>query len=204
MRLGKLFIYFSFFLIMASFVALSCRSRDKAKSERLSYTEYLAKKGKKTVDTKKTTRKTTHRPAGNSFYDRYSRKMGVDFNGTEDPELIKEVETWIGTPYKYGGYTKRGTDCSGFVKTVYKKVYNIDLNRSAKDLVKNARLVSKNRLRFGDLVFFKINKPRVSHVGIYLGENKFIHASSSRGVVVSDLTATYYTKYFYKGGRVNN
>lgn len=182
-----------------------CHTKNRSKNRRQTYTEYLKSKNNNNRIINKPA-ETKNKPSGSrgnkTFYNRYAHKLGVDFNGNEDQELIKEIETWIGTPYKYGGTSKSGTDCSGFVQTVYKKIYNINLNRSARDLVKNTRLISKSQLKCGDLIFFKIKKPRVSHVGIYLANNKFVHASSSRGVVVSDLTATYYTKYFYKGGRI--
>lgn len=209
--------HFSFTIITFLIVVFvsACHTKKKPRTQRQTYTEYLQSKKNKTNNRTYNNRPNKNPHAENNtpappktkgskgFYDSYSKKLGVDFNGNEDKELIKEIETWIGTKYKYGGTSKSGTDCSGFVKTVYKKIYNIDLNRSARDLVKNTRLISKSQLKCGDLVFFKINKPQVSHVGIYLANNKFVHASSSRGVVVSDLTATYYTKHFYKGGRIN-
>ncbi len=136
------------------------------------------------------------------FYRHYSNKWNVNFTGKEDRALIEEIDKWIGTPYKYAGASLSGTDCSGFVSSVYNNVYNIRLSRSTKDMVNDTRLINKSQLEFGDLVFFKIKKPVVSHVGIYIKDNKFVHASSSRGVVISDLTATYYTKYFYKGGKI--
>jgi cell wall-associated NlpC family hydrolase len=136
------------------------------------------------------------------FYAKYSKKLGVKFKGTEDKKLIEAIAGWIGTPYVYGGCTKSGTDCSGFIKTLYKDVYNIDLNRSAYDLYKDVEEVKKKDLKFGDVVFFKISGTKISHVGLYLADNKFVHAASSKGVMVSDLTETYYTKYYYCSGRI--
>lgn len=196
--------------LFSSLLIVSCHTKNKPRNHhRQTYTEYLEGKNKKPSETytkpssTNNTKPDSPAKGTKAFYDKYGQKLGIDFNGNEDKRLIEEIDTWIGTPYKYGGTSKSGTDCSGFVQTVYKKLYNIDLNRSAKDLVLNTRLISKSQLECGDLVFFKINKPQVSHVGIFLANNKFVHASSSRGVVVSDLTATYYTKYFYKGGKIN-
>lgn len=223
---------YTYFFIIAVLLSFSCRThRDNTdKTQRQTYSQYLEEKKsgdhikghhqkspktqkyKNRWEQKHQTKnkeddpydKTEDKPKeSKGFYSKYGEKWGVEFKGNENPELIKEVDDWIGTPYKYGGTSKAGTDCSGFVITVYKKVYGVDLNRSARDLVQNTRLINENELRFSDLVFFKIEKNTVSHVGIYLGSNKFVHASSKRGVVVSDLTATYYQKYFYKGGRVN-
>lgn len=140
----------------------------------------------------------------NEFYSEYSKLLGVELNGNEDKEFIKTVAAWLGTPYKYGGASKEGTDCSGFVKTVYESLYKVSLYRSAADLIKNTEIISRKNLETGDLVFFKINSSKVSHVGIYINENKFIHASSSKGVIVSDLEMDYYKKYFYCGGRVKS
>lgn len=136
------------------------------------------------------------------FYKKYSEILGVELSGKEDKKLIEAVSGWLGVKYLYGGNTKKGTDCSGMVGSIYKEVYNINLNRSANDQVKNCDPVNKNNLKTGDLVFFKINNTKVSHVGIYIGRYKFIHASTSKGVIVSNLNEDYYKKYFYSGGRV--
>lgn len=136
-------------------------------------------------------------------YKKYTKIFGVEFAGNEDKKLLDELSTWIGTPYVYGGESKNGTDCSGMVQTVFKTVYNASLYRTAYDLTKNCDLVKKKDLKCGDLIFFKINNTKISHVGIYLANSKFIHASS-KGVMVSDLTETYYIKYYYSAGRVKN
>ncbi len=136
-------------------------------------------------------------------YKTYSKIFSVEFTGNEDKKLLDELSAWIGVPYVYGGESKTGTDCSGMVQTVFKTVYNVCLYRTAYDLAKNCDSVGKKDLKTGDLIFFKINSTKVSHVGIYLAKNKFIHASS-KGVMVNDLTETYYTKYYYSGGRVKD
>jgi lipoprotein Spr len=85
---------------------------------------------------------------------------------------------------------------------VYKKVYGITLKRSANDIFLQAAPVKRNELREGDLVFFKINSDKVGHVGIYLSGDRFVHASTSRGVVISSLNETYWQKHYHGGGRV--
>jgi len=136
------------------------------------------------------------------FYSVYSKKLGVKLNGTEDKKLISCMASWLGTPYKYSGETRQGTDCSGMVMAIYKEVYKKDLFRSSMDQMKNVTLIKKEELRTGDLVFFKIGGDKVSHVGIYIGESKFIHASIQKGVVINSLEEEYYRKCFFMGGRV--
>jgi cell wall-associated NlpC family hydrolase len=85
---------------------------------------------------------------------------------------------------------------------VYRKVFDIGLYRSSAEQIKNTEAVEKKDLRCGDLVFFKISGSRISHVGMYIADNKFIHASTKRGVVVNDLTETFYSQHFYSAGRV--
>jgi lipoprotein Spr/probable lipoprotein NlpC len=137
-----------------------------------------------------------------NFYAYYSKKLGINLTGKENKKLIKTVAGWKGTPYKYGGTTKSGTDCSGFVSQIYKEVYGIKLHRTSRDMYKNdVKRISKNNLKCGDLVFFKTSGKKVSHVGIYIADNKFIHAAS-KGVVVNSLDDSYYKKTYYKSGRV--
>jgi len=136
------------------------------------------------------------------FYAYYSKKLGINLTGKENKDLIKTVSEWKGTPYKYGGTTKSGTDCSGFVSSVYQEVYHKKLHRSSKDMYKyDVNKISKKNLKAGDLIFFKTSGKKVSHVGIYIADNKFIHAAS-KGVMVNDLDDTYYKKTYYKSGRV--
>lgn len=133
--------------------------------------------------------------------------LGVDVDETDDWPLLIETSQWLGTPYVYGGNKKSGTDCSGFTSQVFKKVYNIGLHRRAVDQYKkDCKTVHKSKLQMGDLVFFATgsSSSTVSHVGIYLKDNRFIHASSSRGVVVDNLTGNYYVKHWVNGGRVKN
>jgi len=138
----------------------------------------------------------------NNVYTDLSNKLGVDLKGDEDIALITEIAKWLNTPYKYGGNDKAGVDCSGFTMTVYQNVYKIKLYRSSIDQLKNATFIDKADLKAGDLLFFITYGKNVSHVGIYISKNKFIHASSIKGVVINDLNDEYYKKTFYKAGRV--
>ena len=118
------------------------------------------------------------------------------------PYLFYQVYDWLGTRYKYAGKTKKGIDCSGFVREMYSSTYCVSLSGGSRDIWPTVMPVEKEALQEGDILFFKIKKGQISHVGIYLGNNKFAHASVKQGVIVSDLEEDYYKKYFYKGGRV--
>ncbi len=183
----KHLLSFVFVLSVASLLLSGCRSpRRTAEPDRISkhfelYMEQVA----------------------DNNYDEFSEKVGYTLNGDENPDLLREIISWIGTPYLYGGTTRRGADCSGFVQSVYRTVYGINLDRSTSDMVNNGRRInSKSRLREGDLVFFRITGRRISHVGIYISNDYFAHASSSRGVVVDNLNQRYYADRFAFGGRV--
>jgi lipoprotein Spr len=130
-----------------------------------------------------------------------SQIMGVALSATSNMKLFHFVYDWIGTPYHFGGNTRRGIDCSAFTKELYSEVFNLDIKRSSRDIFSMVNPVGKDDLKEGDLVFFKIHSRRISHIGIYLGNNKFAHASS-RGVAISSLDDNYYSRYFYKGGRL--
>lgn len=134
-----------------------------------------------------------------------SIKLGMDIDRTDHHPLYIESARWIGTPYRSGGDNKRGTDCSGLTTQIYKKVYHIRLERSSEEQrKKNCHKIKKKNLKEGDLVFFSNQKKKreATHAGIYLKNNKFIHASTSRGVIISDLDETYYRKTWLSGGRV--
>lgn len=117
--------------------------------------------------------------------------------------LEKEARSWLGTPYRYGGETRKGTDCSGLVMSVYRDVAGIKLPRSSREMQAECQPIKTSQLRKGDLVFFSSSKRgRVTHVGLYLENGNFIHASSSRGVIISNLDEDYYARHFHSAGRV--
>ena len=112
------------------------------------------------------------------------------------------MHDWEGTPHKMGGNTKKGVDCSGFVIQAYLQVYNTNFSgRRAEDLFGETTPIKKDKLQKGDLVFFKINGRRIDHVGIYIQDGDFAHTSSSRGVMISNLSEAYWAKRFFMGGR---
>jgi cell wall-associated NlpC family hydrolase len=140
--------------------------------------------------------------ADKQFIETYSARLGITLKPGCNKRLIETVTSWLNAPYKYGGNSKQGTDCSGFVQQVYAEVYGISLARSAADIFAQCKKINRSELKEGDLVFFKINTSKVGHVGIYLTDEYFIHASTKKGVIVSSLTEEYYAKYFYSAGRI--
>lgn len=121
-------------------------------------------------------------------------------------ELFESIEGWFGTPYVLGGNTKKGVDCSGFVVNVYKKVFDKTLPRTVQ-YQKSTGVPVTGRLQPGDLVFFNIDGSRVSHVGIYVFDGKFIHAASAGpevGIIKSSLNEKYYKKRYVFARRIVN
>ncbi len=132
----------------------------------------------------------------------YSKLLNCEVESLPYPDMYQTIYEWLGTPYRYSGDCKEGVDCSGFVCMLYKESFGVTLANSSAEIFKETKPVKKSALKEGDLVFFKIKKKKISHVGVYIGHNKFAHASVQNGVIISDLDEPYYKKYFYKGGRV--
>lgn len=121
----------------------------------------------------------------------------------EQNALVKEAKRWLGTKYKYGGHSRSGTDCSGMVMEVYRKVCDVALPRSSHEQQAYCKGISKKDLMEGDLVFFATGRGKtVSHVGMYIGDGKIVHASASKGVIVSHLDDKYYLRTYHSSGRV--
>lgn len=123
-------------------------------------------------------------------------------NKPKQGKLADYCEAWLGTPYRAGGETKQGVDCSGFVSNVYKDVYGIKLPRRSQDMEKACKTTkSLSNLKEGDLVFFN-NKAggQTNHVGIFLDSQRFIHASTSKGVTISQFNEKYWSERFRCGG----
>jgi murein DD-endopeptidase / murein LD-carboxypeptidase len=121
-------------------------------------------------------------------------------------KVIGEAKSLVGTPHVMGGYSSRGIDCSGLVKFAHEQA-NVDLPRSSHDQARYGTIVSPGEeLQRGDIVFFHSTYRKanlVTHTGIYLGNNEFIHASSKRGVTVSKLNSDYYRKHYLFATRLN-
>jgi cell wall-associated NlpC family hydrolase len=145
-------------------------------------------------------------PVDNSKFVEHIEKL-KDFNValTMREKVLLEVIKYLETPYKYGGNTQKGIDCSAFTLQVYKNSFAFELPRSTSQQYKIGDSIDKDELKFGDLVFFNTRKKSFpGHVGIYLGENKFAHASRSFGVTISSLESSYYKKRYVGARRIEN
>ena len=132
-------------------------------------------------------------------------RLGLNKNRKDNPALYAEAASWYHVPHVDGGTSRKGTDCSFLVYSIYKTVYHKTLERNSADMLhKNCKRISRKKLKEGDLVFFSTGKSKtnISHVGIYLKDNKFVHTSTSKGVNISDLDEDYYRRVWVCGGRV--
>ena len=134
---------------------------------------------------------------------KYSIKMDIAVEEINNIPLLTKIDEWWGTPYCLGGSSKGCIDCSYFTLDVMKSTYNINLKRTAAEQYEQSEKINWADLKEGDLIFFKTEgRKNITHVGIYLTNNKFAHASTSQGVTISDLTESYWQKRLYSLGRV--
>lgn len=129
-------------------------------------------------------------------------KLGVTAREIKQNKLYAFVSEWYGTPYKYGGCKKDGVDCSCFTGILYEQVYGRKLGRTTDDMFKECKAISPEEAKEGDLFFFKINGNSISHVGVFLKNKLFVHASTSKGVIINSIEEAYYKKYLFSAGRV--
>ena len=118
----------------------------------------------------------------------------------KNKNLYKFITDWVGVKYKLGGLDKSGIDCSGFALLLQKDIYGATLPRRSKDQAETIKQKSLAELQEGDLIFFSFGRQEVDHVGVYLNGNFFVHASTTRGVVVDNLTSPVYQKGMVKVG----
>jgi lipoprotein Spr len=122
-------------------------------------------------------------------------------------EILTEAESYLGTPYRYGGMTRTGIDCSAFVLSVFGAVAGVNLPRVAASQAQEGEKIEKENLEKGDLVFFSQGRGRISHVGIVEnvdedGAVRFIHSATSKGVMISSLTDSYWGPKFRFAKRI--
>lgn len=132
---------------------------------------------------------------------KYATMMNREVETISNTPLYNFIDEWWATRYHYGGNDKRGIDCSAFTGRVLATVYGVTLPRTAADQYKASERISKENLQEGDLVFFN-TRGGVSHAGVYLGNNYFVHSSVNWGVTISSLNDDYYSRKFISGGRV--
>ncbi len=143
----------------------------------------------------------------NTAYKTFSSQspIGKGLNKARNITLESEARKWIGTPYKWGGISRRGVDCSAFVQNVYKNI-GVNLPRTAHQQFESSLIVNRSSRKAGDLIFFKKNgkssRGNVTHVGIYLGNGKLIHSSTKKGVIIQDVDNSYLGRRYFAVGRV--
>ncbi len=135
---------------------------------------------------------------------KYAGMIAVSPKDIKNEPAYRFIDTWMGTPYRYGGTSKLGIDCSAFTQRFYEEVYHTNLPRTTVEQITLIKKKKMRKLKEGDLVFFTFGKKRKNdHVGIYLQNGYFVHASSAKGVTISNLQDKAYKEKYCKGGRVN-
>ena len=132
---------------------------------------------------------------------KYSILLNTEVENVNNPELYRKIDEWFGTRYRYGGTTKQGIDCSAFMQVLFASVYGFTLPRTSRDQYQLSTKISRAEMKEGDLLFFNTTGG-ISHVGFYLQNNKFVHASTG-GVTISDIFDPYYLRRFMAVGRIN-
>ena len=133
---------------------------------------------------------------------RYATLLDVKEKDLDNEKLYRFIDSWLGVPHRQGGMDKNGVDCSGFTTLLENEIYDRSLPRTASLMAGEVKRKYVEELKEGDLVFFDFEGQKFSHVGVYLQNNKFVHASSSKGVIISNLKDPWYYKYFSRAGSV--
>lgn len=136
-----------------------------------------------------------------SLHYKYAMMMNVNVEHLKNLKLLSFIEDWWGTHYRLGGNSKKGIDCSALMDKLADNVYGIELPRTAHEQYEASTRVDREDLKEGDLVFFGTSN-RISHVGMYLENGYFVHASSSKGVMISNLDESYFAKKYAGAGRL--
>ena len=147
------------------------------------------------------TSKSTSKSSG-TIKERYAALLNVKEKNLDNEKLYRFIDNWIGVPYRNGGMDKKGVDCSAFTSLLTNEIYNKQLPRTARLMAEDVKRKFEKDLKEGDLVFFDFDGKKFSHVGVYLHNNKFVHASTSKGVIISDLKDQWYYKYFSRAGSI--
>lgn len=134
--------------------------------------------------------------------DKYSAMMGLKRSDIQNGRLYSFIDDWLGVPYRFGGMDKAGVDCSGLVFLLQLQVYDTPVQRTCALQVNNIKRKYEEELKEGDLVFFDFDGKQFSHVGVYLQNGYFVHASTRRGVTIARLHDNGIYKYFSRGGSV--
>jgi lipoprotein Spr len=139
----------------------------------------------------------------NMLQNKYAEKLEAPVEDIENTDLYSFIDQWYGTKYAWGGTTQNGVDCSALVQNMYREVFKTDIVRTSylqHDM--STEVPSKDSLQEGDLVFFKTRGNVISHVGVYLKNNFFVHSCSSKGVTISSLDENYWSRVYVTAGRI--
>jgi lipoprotein Spr len=154
-----------------------------------------------------TTRNSTHRESNaenlSALQIRYAVLLSTPAEEVKNTKMFEFIDDWYGTPYRLGGTTKKGVDCSAFSQFLFASVYGLSIPRTAREQYNLTSRISRTQLNEGDLIFFN-TRGGISHVGVYLQNNKFVHASTSGGVMISDIFDEYWAKKFVGVGRLKD
>ena len=127
----------------------------------------------------------------------------ANYSGDVNTRLDQHFSAWRGTPYRMGGLNRKGIDCSGFVFITYRDVFGVSMPRSTDQQTNIGRAIPREQLQFGDLVVFKTGFKQ-KHVGVYVGNGKFLHASTSKGVIKSNIRSEYWSDAYRESRRIVN
>jgi lipoprotein Spr len=134
---------------------------------------------------------------------KYAVLLNTPAEEVRNTKMFEFIDGWYGTPYRLGGTTKKGIDCSAFTQFLFTSVYGLSIPRTAREQYTLTNRISRTELKEGDLLFFN-TRGAVSHVGVYLQNNKFVHASTSGGVMISDIFEEYWARKFVGVGRLKS
>jgi probable lipoprotein NlpC len=138
-----------------------------------------------------------------SIADKYADLIGVSRNDIQNGRLYAFIDAWMGTRYKFGGQDHDGIDCSGLAQLLEQQVYGINIPRSTSEQINVIKRKYEEQLTEGDLLFFDYDGKKFSHVGVYLQNGYYVHASSTKGVMITKLHDPYTYKYFSRCGSVS-
>jgi probable lipoprotein NlpC len=139
-----------------------------------------------------------------AYKDTRGAKAAEVLSDVQNKSLYRFITDWTGVRYRLGGLDKRGIDCSGFALLLNKEIYGVNLPRRSRDQADVIKQKNISQLKEGDLIFFSFGGNGIDHVGVYLNHGYFVHASTTRGVIVDDLNLPAYQRVLIKAGPVKD